>query len=204
MKKIIVSAAVIIAPFIANANAGDFIIRSFDVYYQGEEVKIIWQTGMAAQKGTFFIERSNDATHFEQIAVSSSNNGESSISYFEIDKNPLNGTSFYRIKQVTEDGFTIYSPIRTIKNYETLAHELNITSNPCDISFKDELKKFQEEEILVVLRDGSGAEYFSKIMLINDECQIKAMDKNQELPKGDYVITASSKNELYTQLISVK
>jgi len=191
-------------PVLSSANAGDFIIRSFDVYYQGTEVKITWQTGTAAQKGTFFIERSNDASNFEEIAIATANDGESSVSYFEIDRSPLNGTSFYRIKQITSDGFTIYSPIRTIKSYETLAHEMNLTSNPCDISFKEELKKFNNEEILVVLRDGNGEEHYSKISLVNDECKIEAKDQNKELSKGDYVITSASKNELYSQVITIK
>ncbi len=204
MKNLFLSIALVTLPLLSFAGAGDFIIRAFDVYYQGPEVKITWQTGMAAQTGTFFIERSNDASNFEQIAMATANEGGSSIAYFEIDRTPLKGTSFYRIKQVTNEGFVIYSPIRTIKSYETLAQELNLTSNPCDISFKDELKKFGEEEILVVLRNDKGDEYYSKISLVNDECRIKAEDKNKELPKGDYVVTASSKNELYSQLISIK
>lgn len=204
MKKLFFLLAVLTSPMSSFASAGDFIIRSFDVYYQGSEVKITWQTGMAAQKGTFFIERSTDASSFEQIAVATANEGGSSISYFEIDRTPLNGTSFYRIKQITSDGFTIYSPIRTIKSYETMAQEMNLTSNPCDVSFKEELKKFSEEEILVVLRDEKGNEHYSKITLINDECRIIAIDNNKELGKGDYVITSSSKNELYSQVITIK
>lgn len=204
MKKIFFLLAVLSSPIVSFASAGDFIIRSFDVYFHGSEVKITWQTGMAAPKGTFFIERSIDASTFEQIAVANTNEGGSSISYFETDRTPLSGTSFYRIKQITADGFTIYSPIRTIKSYETMAQEMNITSNPCDVSFKEELKKFGEEEILVVLRDEKGEEHYSKITLINDECRIKAIDKNDELAKGDYVITSSSKNELYSQVISIK
>jgi hypothetical protein len=159
---------------------------------------------MAAQNGTFFIERSNDASNFEQIAIATANDGGSSIAYFEIDYTPLKGTSFYRIKQVTNEGFVIYSPIRTIKSYETLAQELNLTANPCDISFKEELKKFGEEEILVVLRDEKGNEYYSKINLLNDECRIEGADKTAELPKGEYVITSASRNELYSQIISIK
>jgi hypothetical protein len=204
MKKLIFLSILFTIPMLTFASAGDFIIRSFDVYYQGTEVKITWQTGMAAQKGTFFIERSSDASTFEEIAIASANEGESSISYLEVDRTPLAGTSFYRIKQITQDGFTIYSPIRTIKNYETLALEMNLTSNPCDASFKEELKKLGEEEILVVMRDEKGAEHYAKINLTNDECKIKAKDKNKELEKGDYVITSSSKNELYSQVITIK
>lgn len=203
MKSIFIASAIFFLPLIVAANSADFLIRSFDVYYEGNSVKITWQTGMAAQTGTFYIERSKDAVSFEQIAESTSNNG-SSISYFEIDQNPLAGTSFYRIKQITTEGFIIYTPIRTIKSYESFAQEMNIVSNPCDAEFKDELKNFAKEDILVVLRDEKGTEYYSKIVLVNDECKIQALDKNESLPKGDYVITSSSKNELYTQAITIK
>jgi hypothetical protein len=203
MKSILIASAIFFLPFIVAANSADFLIRSFDVYYEGNAVKITWQTGMAAQKGTFFIERSKDAVNFEQIAIANANDG-SEISYLEIDQTPLNGTSFYRIKQITAEGFTIYTPIRTIKSYETLAQEMNLVSNPCETEFKDELKKLANEDILVVLRDEKGSEYYSKIVLVNNECRIQALDKNESLPKGDYVITSSSKNELYTQVITIK
>lgn len=192
------------APTIGFAANGAFFIRSFDVYFHGENVNITWETGNAALGGSFYIERSNDAVHFEELKKADGESADSKVAYLEVDEAPLKGTSYYRIKQITKEGFTIYSPIRTIKSYETLAAEMNLTPNPCDESFRSELKSYSEEEILVVLRDKAGVEYYSKIKLTNDQCTIEAIETGTGLPKGEYTITASSKNELYTQVINIK
>jgi len=186
------------------ASGNSFFIRDFDVYINGAAVNITWETGIDAQDGMFYIERSSDAVHFEQIRQTEGELLESNVIFLEVDDAPLKGTSHYRIKQVTKEGYTIYSPIRTVKTYEALASELNLVENPCSEEFKDELKAMKDQEILVVLRDEKGNEYFSKITLVNNECTIKAVDGNQEIPKGDYVITSCSKNELYTQQIVIK
>ena len=85
-----------------------------------------------------------------------------------------------------------------------MAVELNLTTDPCGEEFKDELQSYSGTPILVVLRDKAGNEYYSKITIVNDECTIEAVDPEKTLPAGDYVITASSKNELYTQHITIK
>jgi hypothetical protein len=184
--------------------AGSFFIKSFDVYYANKTVAITWETGFDAQNGNFVIERSNDAINFEELIKVKADETTADISFLEIDQAPLSGTSYYRIKQTTKEGLVIYSSIRTLKSYDALAMEMNLVPDPCDKNFKDELGSYSEEEILVVLRDKVGNEYYSKINLINDECTIEAVQKGEELPAGEYVVTASSKNELYTQSIVIK
>ncbi len=190
-----------VSPSIAFSNS--FFLKSFDVYYNGDKVDIIWEAGSIANNGSFVIERSYDAVHFEEIKKISADECASSMVYLEEDEAPLNGTSYYRLKQTDANGLEIYSSIRTVKSYEALAVEMNLYANPCDEKFSTHLKELQQNEILVVLRDKAGVEFYSKITLVNDECTIEAVDNGEALPKGEYVVTASSKNELYTQIIKI-
>lgn len=188
-------------PSVAFSNS--FFLKSFDVYYNGNKVDIVWEAGTISNNGSFVIERSNDAVHFEELKKITAEECTSSMVYLEEDATPFAGTSYYRLKQTDENGLEIYSSIRTIKSYETLASEMNLYANPCDEKFSGHLKELQANQILVVLRDKTGVEFYSKITLTNDECTIEAVDTGDALPKGEYVVTASSKNELYTQIIKI-
>lgn len=201
MKTRLLLAIVMVLPSLAMSNS--FFLKSFDVYFKGDKVNIIWEAGMIANNGSFVIERSFDNVHFEEIKKIEANENSSSMVYFEEDATPLNGTSYYRLKQTDANGLEIYSSIRTVKSYEALAAEMNLYANPCDEKFSEHLKSLAENEILVVLRDKAGLEFYSKITLVNDQCTIEAVDSNETIPQGEYVVTASSKNELYTQIIKI-
>lgn len=188
-------------PCVAFSNS--FFLKSFDVYYNGDKVDIVWEAGMISNNGSFVIERSTDAVHFEELKKITAEENTSSMVYLEEDATPIAGTSYYRLKQTDENGLEIYSSIRTVKSYEALAAEMNLYANPCDEKFSEHLKELQKNEILVVLRDKMGVEFYSKITLTNNECTIEAVDNGEALPKGEYVVTASSKNELYTQIIKI-
>jgi hypothetical protein len=70
--------------------------------------------------------------------------------------NPLQGTSYYRLKQTDFNGISYYSDIKVVKTYPVLAGELNLYPNPTDGAFHLLLSGFGDEEILVVLRDMAG------------------------------------------------
>jgi hypothetical protein len=66
------------------------------------------------------------------------------------------------------------------------------------------LANSEDEEILVVVRDMNGKEFFSKIFITSTDQHIEAMDLSGKLSTGVYIVTASSKNELYSQKLIVK
>lgn len=202
MKRLLIILITLAIPSLAISSSA--FLKSFDVYFKGDKVEIIWEAGMIANSGNFVIERSFDAVHFEELKKIEANECTSTMIYFEEDAAPFEGTSYYRLKQTDNNGLIIYSTIRTVKSYDALAAEMNLYPNPCDEKFGTHLQELAANEILVVLRDQAGVEFYSKITLTNSECTIEALDKSEVIPAGEYVVTASSKNELYTQIIKIK
>lgn len=79
------------------------------------EVILQWQTAMEEGNDYFVIERSFDGRHFEGIGMEKGNGTTTQRSkYAYTDENPLTGTSYYRLKQVDEDGSYSYSPVISI------------------------------------------------------------------------------------------
>jgi hypothetical protein len=72
-----------------------------------------WRTETELNNKVFEIERSNDMQNYNVIAtVDGQGNSSIPIDYEYLDKNPLKGQNYYRIKQVDFDGKYSYSVIR--------------------------------------------------------------------------------------------
>ena len=61
-----------------------------------------------------------------------------------------------------------------------------------------------EKEILIVLRDKNGKEYYSKVIFNIEDEKLVAIPVEKEIPEGDYLITATSENQLYSQNIVIR
>jgi len=178
---------------------------SFDAYQNNGTVALEWQTASELNNDYFTIERSSNGIDFEPILnVNGAGNSNHLINYFETDYSPLPGTSYYRLRQVDFDGTETFSEMRTIKTYDALADEMGLYPNPTDGAFHLVLANSGEEEVLVVLRDISGKEFYSKVIITSTDKHIEAIDLSGALPSGIYIITASTKNELYSQKLIVK
>lgn len=177
----------------------------FDAYLDGNKVNLEWQTASELNNDYFVIERSADGIRFDEIRiVDGAGSSNQLIQYFETDHSPLSGTSYYRLRQVDFDGSATYSQTKIIKTYAALVSELGVYPNPTDGAFHVVLANTGEEEVLVVVRDISGKEFYSKVIITSTDQHLEAIDLQGVLPKGTYIVTASSRNELYSQKLIVK
>ncbi len=98
-------------------------------------VKIEWVTQTETNNDHFAIERSREGQLWETIGLKKGNgNSTSRIDYNLIDEKPLQGISYYRIKQVDTDGAFTYTPIQSVNNKD----EFDFTVYPSPA--KDEFK----------------------------------------------------------------
>ncbi|HIN39663.1 MAG TPA: T9SS type A sorting domain-containing protein, partial [Flavobacteriales bacterium] len=103
-------------------------------------VDITWATASEMNNEFFTIERSTDGADFETI-IEREGAGTSNqlIEYAAVDRNPLMGTSYYRLKQTDYDGKFEYSELRVVKMLRTL--NFSVRPNPAtdrlEITFGD-------------------------------------------------------------------
>jgi len=181
----------------------------FEVVQNHDKVDIKWVSKTNCTKAIYVVERSKDGKTFEEVtrAECSSSTGNY-MEYFDTDYTPAEGISYYRLKQVSETNEeTVYSnaTIHYVKTTPIESSDIQVsqnTSNAQELNLL--LKGFEGKEVLVVLRDKKGNEYFSKVFMNAMPQYIAALDPEQKIPHGEYVITATANNKIYTKSVRVR
>lgn len=104
-----------------------------------KSIKLYWTTATEINNKEFIVQRSSDGRSFDSIGVvNGAGNSTTLINYQYFDKNPLNGISYYKLRQVDFDGRYADSKIVSvnisisdeIKVYPTIfTTQLNISGN---------------------------------------------------------------------------
>ena len=180
-------------------------LLSFNAIKNGNNVDAYWTTASELNNDYFTLERSKDGITFEKLVITDgAGNSNVMINYSETDFSPYEGISYYRLMQTDFSGANSYSKIVAV-NYIIADDNISIYPNPADGGkFTINLKSLENKEVLVVLRDISGKEYFSKVMLVAEDSKIIGIDLEQKLAAGTYIVTASSNNLLYSQKLIIK
>ncbi|HLC82228.1 MAG TPA: T9SS type A sorting domain-containing protein, partial [Bacteroidia bacterium] len=179
----------------------------FTASLNNNNVDLFWATASETNNDFFTIEKSADGQIFNSIAIiNGAGSSTSTIDYFDIDRNPIVGISYYRLKQTDFDGRSSFSNIVPIEYNPNADPNISLFPNPSDAGATAyvQLNQMEGEEVLVVLRDITGRELFSKIIITGSNNEIVALDPEGKIAKGSYLITASSANKFYSKNLIVK
>ncbi|MEM6964642.1 MAG: glycoside hydrolase family 9 protein [Bacteroidota bacterium] len=95
-----------------------------------EVVKLSWRSASEIDNDYFEIQRSQDGLDFKILdRVDGLGNAQTGAVYIAVDSTPLEGLSYYRIKQVDTDGSFEYFPIKTVF-FESKGIQFSIFPNP--------------------------------------------------------------------------
>ena len=162
-----------------------------------DDVELTWTTKSETNNDCFTIERSIDGIYFEPLFdIDGTGNSSIELNYSELDRNPLTGVSYYRLKQTDFDGNYSYSEIRTI-SWDT--KDIVIYPNPSESGqlWYSLPKEFESYSITV--HDATGktvAQYFD-LMQMNGMLSL-------DLGSGIYLVTFSSENSAQTSRWVIK
>ncbi|MEZ4722547.1 MAG: hypothetical protein R2813_11800 [Flavobacteriales bacterium] len=162
-------------------------------------VDLTWTTASEVNNDYFTIERSFDEETWVAIErVPASGNSRTYIEYETVDRNPVIGLSFYRLKQTDLDGKFSYSEIRKVLMYEQTINDgsLAIIPNPTAgyvtiLSNNEELFNFQ---VLAL----SGVDVSDQVNVIERSISQMRLDLSA-LPHGLYVIKTLRSAELISK-----
>ena len=104
---------------------------TFDITKTEDEQALLkWSTASEVNNDYFEIENSVDGQQWQFVSkISGKGNTTTSQHYSFIDQKPLNGLSYYRIKQIDFDGQMSYTPVKSI-SFDKYHKSLRITPNP--------------------------------------------------------------------------
>ena len=169
---------------------------------ESNAINITWATPTETNSDYFIIQRSRDGILFDDIMQEMAAGNSSEVSSYSItDYKPYSETSFYRVVEVDMNG-RITHKVLTVAN---LKAELSTSVYPglSGNTFNISTSSKKEKQVLLVLKDMEGNEYYSKFILIRSVDEIVAVEPEGKLPPGLYTITASSNNAIFSKKVII-
>jgi hypothetical protein len=171
-------------------------------------VSLKWSTASETNNDYFQIERSADGIQFTPIInVNGAGSSTKTLTYSTSDTYPLEGLSFYRLKQVDYDGQFSYSEIVSVEIKDlTEDFKFNAFPNPSNGSdLKFNLKARRGETIDLTIIDMSGKENYHKQFNVEDDREtLYVLDQNLILKPGVYFISVSNQENTIREKLVVK
>lgn len=174
---------------------------AFDAEVVQEEVELTWTTASEVNNAYYNIERSKDGISFNTIGqLDGRGNTIGSVNYKFIDSNPIEGYSFYRLKQNDINGEFDYSPIKSVLFEKVSLSELSLMPNPLQSERELTLKytgNLNNQDCHISIMSSNGKVLLDrKITLIKGHLTIKLPNLSQ----GIYLISLQTeKGEKFTK-----
>lgn len=156
----------------------------FDARPEEAEVLCTWATATETNNDFFTVERSADGETFSDIGeVDGAGQSQATLAYAFSDDAPLNGLSYYRLRQTDFDGTEAWSQAVAVWRGAPTS-ELVLYPNPC----ADELFVVggASAEELVSIIDATGRMVVDRAMLAGVRLDVST------LPSGSYVVQLST------------
>jgi hypothetical protein len=166
------------------------------------QVSLKWSTNNEVNNKQFIVERSAEGRIFTPVLQVPSQVGSSPVTnYNAIDGNPLKGISYYRLKQVDNDGRSGYSAIARVHLFESGKMGFDIYPNP--ISGK---------KISIVFEEAVQGKATIRIFDLNGRMQLNTQQTvssnnvtlDHKLSPGVYVVSVTINNKEQTRKIVVE
>ncbi len=174
-------------------------LLDFSASTVNNSVELAWTTVTETNNDYFEIEKSKDSKNFSSLhKIDGAGNSTRNQNYKYIDNIPLNGISYYRLKQVDFDGQHFYSKIISV-DFSSTRNEIRVDPNPASnettIIFPDVLKGETKIEL-----------FNSQGILVSKKYENKEMNSYllnlEALEKGVYFISIENKQQGFrTRLI---
>jgi hypothetical protein len=178
-------------------------LLSFTGHPEGVRNKLEWTTASETNNDYFTLERSEDAITFSALwKLAGAGTTTTLHNYAAYDDYPLNGTTYYRLKQTDYNGAWTYSNIISIGNAMSIANVSNMRPNPTTSDVNFDFFAAARGNIRIQILDYTGR-------LVSDETQhlsdgsstISA--KMAELAQGIYSVRVSFDQSGYVSTTKV-
>lgn len=148
---------------------------SFDAnVLENKTVRLNWATASEENNAFFTVERSADGQSFEAISFIDGAGISNQVQYYQyLDKQPLEGYSFYRLKQTDYSGEFDYSEVRSVFVERLNQAEYVLYPNPIDQGDEVQIRYRVSQDKTVSLQvydlNGKALYYEEKDLFVNGE-----------------------------------
>ena len=181
----------------------------FNLKNAKDYIDLSWATASELNNAYFTIERSSDGVKFEELfSTPGAGNSTRTLYYTNRDENPLNGNSYYRLKQTDYDGHNTYSDIKKINfqsnNTGELLKIVDVTPNPFSDNFTLSYISKTTGTVYFQLLNSSGQIVYNDNANTNAELNQFDFYDQKGLPQGIYFMVLFCNDRKITQKIIKK
>lgn len=131
-------------------------LLTFDAKQRAEHVDVLWSTASELNSSHFMVQRSADGNNFVDLGrVAAAGNSVQTLDYGFVDEAPLEGLSYYRLKQVDVDGSSVLSQVVTVV-YGAGQRGLELYPNPAVERVRVLFDMMKEGAVRWRITDASG------------------------------------------------
>jgi len=181
----------------------------FEANANTDKVDLQWITASEINNDYFTVERSNDAVTWEDVLlINGAGNSNTTIAYYETDYEPLQGISYYRLKQTDFDGSFLFSAIVSV-NFESESPGTGILRVfPCPVTAGEKIQvmisNMQAPEVLLELRDLTGRTLRTSIVsTLDQQHKLTSITTVADMSAGVYLLTASTGKQLLSKRVII-
>jgi len=164
----------------------------FNGHVNSESIDLSWATATENNSAHFDIERSYDAGEFGKVAcvpsLAPDGNSHFKIDYSANDKDPLDGVSYYRLKQVDKDNTYTYSGLIAVEFIKEKNIRFLIYPNPNPGEFTADISGLENNhELRILLRNVKGETVYQSSFHIEETSAKINIVPEIKLQNGVYV-----------------
>ena len=185
-------------------------LLSFKAVKNNDVVDLIWKTATETNNDYFTIEKTNDGVNFETVVkVKGAGTSSKAIDYKSVDPKPYKGISYYRLKQTDFDGKYTYSQLEVVDFSDVnRASEFTVFPNPSNgdfITVKSNLNFKPLEEIIISIKQINGQEVYSSVINAQKDGTVSnIIYLEQRFASGSYIVTGTTKEKTYHQMLIIQ
>lgn len=183
-------------------NALPIELIAFDAKVEGKNVRLNWSTAAEINNDFFTLERSVDGRNFDEIGiVRGSGNTTTRRDYDFVDESPLNGESYYRLRQTDYDGkFEVFDPKRISMKKDILDDsKLSVYPNPFTDRFELELESEERGLLTISIIGMDGRTIRSESMQMESPGIRWTFSDGANLLTGTYILRLQLNDEVISR-----
>jgi hypothetical protein len=178
-------------------------LLKFNVACENNKVDLTWSTATETNNDYFTIQRSANASDWEFVKnIPGGGNSNSTLYYSTTDTNPLNGTSYYRLKQTDYNGQSeTFSPVMVICGGSQDRQSISYYPNPFTSEVMVDLRNITFEKAVLTMYNLLGEKVYEMPLSGNESFNQEVKLDLHRLPAGVYTVSFSSEGYSNTSKI---
>ncbi len=171
-----------------------------------DRVLLNWITATETNNDYFTVERSNDGVNFKTLFTKRGAGSSTTTRFYEmVDENPLEGQSYYRLKQTDYDGKYTYSKLQAVKIGKNPSESdlviNSISPNPFQSDLQISYSVKSKGNVQISLLSSEGKLIESKKISVEEGSGTYNFEKTEFLKPGTYFIVVEQNGQRQTRKI---